>query len=201
MAASAHTAVAASCGRMPSRPTHRGPCSRLWISNRLLADWLYAGTKADDIYLRKHSAAGLIHHVRGRGRHRVSLRLSTSFESSLVALSMETDRHDVLALRGIRSVVRFSNPCQKSYVPFVQRFTRNAPLYKIGTASRKIPCKILKLKVWLPGMGSNHDKPKKRRICNVQIPQRPRMPQWTRKTTTRTPSVHGTRSSRCPPNH
>src|SRR5439155_8446483 len=60
---------------------------------------------------------------------------------------------------------------------------------------------IAENKGWLPGMDSNHDKPKERRICNLQISQRPRMPQWTRKTTTRTPSVHGTRSSRCAPNH
>lgn len=30
-------------------------------------------------------------------------------------------------------------------------------MYKIRTASRKFPCKLLMLKGWLPGMGSNHD--------------------------------------------
>jgi site-specific DNA recombinase len=45
--------------------------------------------------------------------------------------------------------------------------------------------------IWLPGMDSNHDKANARRICNLQIPQRPRMPQWSRKTTTRTQLVHG----------
>ena len=44
-----------------------------------------------------------------------------------------------------------------SYVQLLQRFTRDAPLYKIGTASRKIASNILNIKVWLPGMGSNHE--------------------------------------------
>ena len=43
---------------------------------------------------------------------------------------------------------------------------------------------------WLPGMDSNHDKTNLRRICNLQISKRPRMPHWTRKTTTRTQVVH-----------
>ena len=38
--------------------------------------------------------------------------------------------------------------------------TRNAALYKIGTATDKNANNLLKQKVWLPGMGSNHEKPR-----------------------------------------
>src|SRR5215472_14644387 len=37
------------------------------------------------------------------------------------------------------------------------RPTESYELYKIGTAPRKIHCKSLKLKVWLPSMSSNHE--------------------------------------------
>ena len=53
--------------------------------------------------------------------------------------------------------IRFSNPCPFRYLSPQHLFTRNGALYKIGTASRKIACKILIQKVWLPGMGSNHE--------------------------------------------
>jgi len=51
--------------------------------------------------------------------------------------------------------------------------------------------KRLKLKNWLPGMDSNHDSPKQRRICKFQSFQWSKMPDWTRRTDTRTQLVHG----------
>jgi hypothetical protein len=44
---------------------------------------------------------------------------------------------------------------------------------------------------WLPGMDSNHDNLKQHRICNLQTLQWSKMPDWTRKTGTRTQLVHG----------
>ncbi len=43
---------------------------------------------------------------------------------------------------------------------------------------------------WLPGMDSNHDKHKQLRFCNLQSLQWSKMPDWARKTTTRTQLVH-----------
>ena len=40
-------------------------------------------------------------------------------------------------------------------------------------------------------MGSNHDKHKQLRFCNLQSLQWSKMPDWARKTTTRTQLVHG----------
>ena len=64
-------------------------------------------------------------------------------------------------------------------------------MYKIGTATEKSACNLLNLKVWLPGMGSNHDNRNHRRICKLQSRQWSKMPESTRKTTTRTQLVHG----------
>jgi hypothetical protein len=50
------------------------------------------------------------------------------------------------------------------------------------------------LAVWLPGMDSNHDNHKRCRICNLQCFQWSKMPDWTRKTITRTQLVHGGRT-------
>jgi hypothetical protein len=47
------------------------------------------------------------------------------------------------------------------------------------------------LGIWLPGMDSNHDNIKQRRICNLQSFQWSKMPVWTRNTITRTQLVHG----------
>jgi hypothetical protein len=51
---------------------------------------------------------------------------------------------------------------------------------------------------WLPGVGSNHDNLKERRICKLQGFQWSRMPDWTRKTRTRTQLVHGRNRTRRP---
>ena len=40
-------------------------------------------------------------------------------------------------------------------------------------------------------MASNHDNRKERRICKLQDFQWSRMPDWTRRTTTRTQLIHG----------
>jgi hypothetical protein len=63
-------------------------------------------------------------------------------------------------------------------------------LYKIGTAPEKSACKLIQ-KVWLPGMGSNHDNLKQHRIYKLQTFQWSKMPHWTRKAATRTQLVHG----------
>jgi hypothetical protein len=46
------------------------------------------------------------------------------------------------------------------------------------------------LEIWLPGMDSTHDNIKQCRIYNLQTLQWSKMPDWTRKTTTRTQLVH-----------
>ena len=39
----------------------------------------------------------------------------------------------------------------------LQQFTNSAARYKICTTPPKYLCNLLKQKVWLPGMGSNHE--------------------------------------------
>jgi hypothetical protein len=53
--------------------------------------------------------------------------------------------------------IRFSNPCQIGYVPTSSATYSLDALYKIGTAPPKTACNLLNQKVWLPGMGSNHE--------------------------------------------
>jgi hypothetical protein len=55
----------------------------------------------------------------------------------------------------------------------------------------KKPCILLNLKAWLPGMDSNHDNHNPHRICKLRSFQWSKMPEKTRKTTTRTQLVHG----------
>ena len=69
------------------------------------------------------------------------------------------------------SWISFSNPCSNRYLQILQRLARNASLYKIGTASRKIACKLLIIKVWLPGMGSNRELDKILKSHNLLILQ------------------------------
>jgi hypothetical protein len=54
---------------------------------------------------------------------------------------------------------------------FQQLFTRDDALYKIGTATEKVACKLLKQKVWLPGMGSNHELDRILKSHNLSILQ------------------------------
>ena len=51
------------------------------------------------------------------------------------------------------------NPCRIRYVPNYQLVTVWLALYKIRTVTRKTACKLFNQKVWLPGMGSNHNTP------------------------------------------
>jgi hypothetical protein len=48
---------------------------------------------------------------------------------------------------------------------------------------------VLEKKGWLPGVGSNHDKNNQCRLCKLQSSQWSKMPDWTRKTNTRTGGI------------
>jgi hypothetical protein len=64
---------------------------------------------------------------------------------------------------------------------------------------RQKPGSGQEIEIWLPGMDSNHDKLKRPRVCNLQGFQWSKMPDWTRKTLTRTRLVHG--RSQAPPHY
>jgi hypothetical protein len=53
---------------------------------------------------------------------------------------------------------------------------------------------------WLPGMDSNHNKPKQCGICKLQIPKRSRLPNWARKTAIGTTLVQPAKASVVQPN-
>src|SRR5271169_8361 len=53
--------------------------------------------------------------------------------------------------------IRFSNPCHNDYPQVYHLVTCEQAWYKIRTSTGKIPFKSLKRKVWLPGIGSNHE--------------------------------------------